>query len=210
MIKGVIFDLDGVIVSTDELHYMAWKKIADQENIHFDKKINDKLRGISRMASLNIILEQSHKKYTDQEKENLATYKNDYYKELLKKLSDEDILPHILETLKELKEKGIKIAIGSSSRNAKAILTQIGLINMFDAISDGTDIKHSKPAPDVFLIAANKLGIKPEYCVVVEDANAGIKAAKRAKMIAVAVNGAIQSDIADYKFDDINDILTII
>ena len=210
MIKAVIFDLDGVIVSTDELHYQSWKKIADDENIYFDKIINHKLRGVSRMDSLNIILGYASKTYSEDEKINLATNKNDIYVELLKQLDQKDILPNVVETLKGLKSKGIFIAIGSSSKNAKPILRRIGLIDMFDVIADGNDIKHSKPAPDVFLVAAERLGVNPNSCMVVEDAMAGIKAAKNAKMIAVAVSEAKNSEIADYRLDNLKDLLSII
>lgn len=210
MIKAVIFDLDGVIVSTDDLHYKAWKHMADLEKIDFDKKINHRLRGVSRMESLNIILEKATKKYSDQEKEELARIKNDYYVDLLNELTPNDILPNVNEVLIALREKGIKIAIGSSSKNAKNILNHIKLIDMFDVIADGHDIKHSKPAPDVFLIAAKRLGVEPKDCIVVEDAVAGIEAAKRADMIAVAVSDAKKSDLADYKFDHINALLSLI
>ena len=210
MIKAVIFDLDGVIVSTDELHYLAWKHIADQEDIEFTKTINHRLRGVSRMDSLEIILENAKKTYSKQEKEALATKKNNYYIELLSSLSPKDILPNVFELLNRLKDKGIKIAIGSSSKNAKAILKQIKLNDIFDVVADGNDIKHSKPAPDVFLVAAKKLGINPKHCVVVEDAVVGIEAAKAANMTAVAVFDAKKSNLADYKFDDIRDILTLI
>ena len=209
MIKAVIFDLDGVIVSTDELHYLAWKHISDQEDIEFNKNINHRLRGVSRMESLEIILENAKKTYSKQEKEFLATKKNNYYIELLSSLSPKDILPNVLELLNQLKAKGIQIAIGSSSKNAKAILKQIKLNDIFDAVADGNDIKHSKPAPDVFLVAAKKLGINPKHCVVVEDAVVGIEAAKAANMTAVAVFDAKKSELADYKYDDIKDILSL-
>src|SRR5690554_1035635 len=139
MIKAVIFDLDGVIVSTDDLHYKAWKHMADLEKIDFDKKINHRLRGVSRMESLNIILEKATKKYSDQEKEELASIKNNYYVELLNELTPKDILPNVNEVLRILKDKGIKIAIGSSSKNAKNILNHIELSDMFDVIADGHD-----------------------------------------------------------------------
>jgi len=210
MIKAVIFDLDGVIVSTDDLHYKAWKHMADLEKIDFDKKINHRLRGVSRMESLNIILEKATKKYSDQEKEELSRIKNDYYVDLLNELTPNDILPNVNEVLIALREKGIKIAIGSSSKNAKNILNHIELSDMFDVIADGHDINHSKPAPDVFLIAAKRLGVDPKDCIVVEDAVAGIEAAKRADMIAVAVSDAKKSDLADYKFDHINALLSLI
>lgn len=179
MIKAVIFDLDGVIVSTDELHYQAWKMIADQEHIEFNHRINHRLRGVSRMDSLNIILEKANKTYSDTEKLDMATRKNNYYVELLKSLSEKDVLPGVVEVLHALHQQGIKTAIGSSSRNTKAILKYIGLEKSFDVIADGNDIKNSKPAPDVFLKAAEKLDMHPSSCVVVEDALAGIEAAKR-------------------------------
>ncbi|PKK99797.1 MAG: beta-phosphoglucomutase [Tenericutes bacterium HGW-Tenericutes-2] len=210
MIKAVIFDLDGVIVSTDELHYLAWKYISDQEHIEFSKTINHRLRGVSRMASLEIILEKANKTYSNEEKEALAEKKNNYYIELLSSLTPKDILPNVLEVLGKLKDKGIKIAIGSSSKNAKAILKQIKLTDIFDEIADGNDIKKSKPAPDVFLIAAKKLGLNPKHCAVVEDAIVGIEAAKAAQMTAIAVFDAKKSELADYRFDDIRDILRLV
>ncbi|MDO9628646.1 MAG: beta-phosphoglucomutase [Acholeplasmataceae bacterium] len=210
MIKAVIFDLDGVIVSTDELHFLAWKYISDQEHIEFSKTINHRLRGVSRMASLEIILEKAKRAYSNEEKEALAEKKNNYYIELLSSLTPKDILPHVLEVLGKLKEKGIKIAIGSSSKNAKAILRQIRLIDIFDEVADGNDIINSKPAPDVFLIAAKKLGLNPKDCAVVEDAVVGIEAAKAAQMTAIAVFDAKNSELADYRFDDIRDILTLV
>ena len=210
MIKAVIFDLDGVIVSTDELHYLAWKYISDQEHIEFSKTINHRLRGVSRMASLEIILEKANRTYSNEEKEALAEKKNNYYIELLSSLTPKDILPNVLEVLGKLKDKGIKIAIGSSSKNAKAILKQIKLTDIFDEIADGNDIKKSKPAPDVFLIAAKKLGLNPKHCAVVEDAIVGIEAAKAAQMTAIAVFDAKKSELADYRFDDIRDILRLV
>ena len=209
MIKAVIFDLDGVIVSTDELHYQAWKYIADQEGIYFDHVINHRLRGVSRMDSLDIILEKAHKSYSEEEKVRLATVKNDYYVTLLASLSPNDILEDVLLVINALKEKGIKIAIGSSSKNTKKILKQIGLDYAFDEIADGNDVKRSKPEPDVFLKAAEKLGINPEDCAVVEDAEAGILAAKQARMTAIAVSDARKSHLADYKFEQLRKMLTL-
>ena len=210
MIKAIIFDLDGVIVSTDELHYEAWKKMADKQGIEFNKEINHRLRGVSRAASLDIILEKSDRTYSDEEKQALMDYKNEYYKTLLSKLTENDILPGINEVLDTLKERNIQIAIGSSSRNAQIILEHIGLLNTFEAISDGTDVIRSKPDPEVFLVAAKKLHVDPKYCAVVEDAHAGITAAKRAGMVAVAVGDAMTSKESDYKFDDIRQLLEIL
>ena len=210
MIKAVIFDLDGVIVRTDDLHYRAWKFVADQEGIIFNQTINHRLRGVSRMESLEIILEQSNKTYLEEEKLKIATIKNNYYMELLKNLNESDILPGVLFVLNALKQKGIKIAIGSSSRNTPMILKQIGLDQAFDAIADGNDVKNSKPAPDVFIRAAERLNIEPRLCAVVEDAEAGIEAAKHAKMISIAISDARKSPKADYRLEKITELLSIV
>ena len=207
MIKGVIFDLDGVIVSTDELHYQGWKYMADGEGIYFDREINERLRGVSRMESLSIILEKAEKIYTDEQKEALATLKNDYYKYLLAtKLSPKDILAGVKEVLSGLKSAGVKIAIGSSSKNAPTILKQIGLDTTFDAVSDGNNITRSKPEPEVFLIAAERLGLNPVDCLVVEDAEAGITAALAANMKTLAVGSAAKDKRADLAATDLSKI----
>lgn len=203
MKEAVIFDLDGVIVSTDEYHYKAWKRIADEENIYFDAQINQKLRGVSRLESLEIILEKTDKTYTIQEKENLAQRKNNYYRELLKDLTPQDILPGVINLLNILKKKSIKIAIGSSSKNTGAILKKIGLDAMFDAVVDGNQIKNSKPDPEVFLLAAKALGVEASNCAVVEDADAGIKAALAAEMKAVAVGDAQSNMNSSYRLSDL-------
>lgn len=207
MIKAVIFDLDGVIVSTDDCHYRAWKKMADEEGIYFDREINNRLRGVSRMASLDIVLERADKEYSESEKQALAERKNNYYKELICELTPGDILPGAMETLEKLKENGIKIAIGSSSKNTPIILKQIGLDNFFYAVSDGNNITHSKPDPEVFLKAAEMLKIAPEDCMIVEDADAGIEAGKRAGMKTLSVQGAKG---ADFECNDLKccDLLT--
>ena len=194
MIKAVIFDLDGVIVSTDDCHYRAWKKMADEEGIYFDREINNRLRGVSRMASLEIVLEKANREYSEKEKQEMAERKNNYYKELICELTPNDILTGVTEKLDELKENGIKIAIGSSSKNTPIILKQIGLDKYFDAVSDGNNITHSKPDPEVFLKAAEMLNIAPENCMIVEDADAGIEAGKRAGMKTLAVQGANGTD----------------
>ena len=194
MIKAVIFDLDGVIVSTDDCHYRAWKKMADEEGIYFDREINNRLRGVSRMASLEIVLEKANREYSEKEKQEMAERKNNYYKDLICELTPNDILTGVTEKLDELKENGIKIAIGSSSKNTPIILKQIGLERYFDAVSDGNNITHSKPDPEVFLKAAEMLGIAPEDCMIVEDADAGIEAGKRAGMKTLAVQGANGAD----------------
>lgn len=187
--KAIIFDLDGVICFTDKFHYQAWKALADRLGIYFDKEINDRLRGVSRMASLEIILEQSGREYTREEKETFASWKNGTYQKLLKSMSPMDLSGEVKDTLVSLRNRGYKLAIGSSSRNTKLILGQIGLGNFFDAVADGTDITRSKPDPEVFLLAAQKLGFVPADCAVVEDAKAGIEAAKAGSMTALALFG---------------------
>ena len=190
MIKGVIFDLDGVLLSTDDMHYEAWKSIAEEQGIRFDRVINNRLRGVSRMASLEIILEKADRVYSSEEKEALAEKKNNRYRELLKKLTPETITPEVRRTLIDLKEKGIKLAIGSSSKNTKLILKLTDLEQYFDAVSDGTNITHSKPDPEVFLMAADFLGLPAEECAVVEDAAAGIEAAAAGGFMSIGIGDA--------------------
>jgi len=209
-IKGVIFDLDGVIVSTDEFHFKAWKVLADREGIHFDRHINNRLRGVSRRESLEIILEKANRSYSENEILEMLDFKNNIYRNSLSELTKYDILINFNELYAKLRQNKIKMAIGSSSKNTKTILTQIGLIDAFDAIADGNDITRSKPDPEVFLLAAERLGLDPKECVVVEDAVAGIEAAKAGGMIAIAINDATKCHIADYKIDNLLEIANIV
>lgn len=202
--KAVIFDLDGVIVSTDECHYLAWKKMCDEEGIYFDRKINERLRGVSRMESLEIILERAQHLYSSDEKTAMSDRKNRYYVEYIKSLTPQDILPGVLENLHRLRENGILIAVGSSSKNTPIILRQIGLDNYFDAVSDGNCIRHSKPDPEVFLTAASMLGVAAKDCLVVEDANAGILAGRRAGMKTLGIGGAHSGDFYAENLADID------
>ena len=188
MIKGVIFDLDGVLVSSDQMLYQAWKRLADQLGIFgFTRKDNERQRGVSRMASLEIVLEKTDRVYTEEEKVKLAEKKNDYYKELLQKLDDGAVLKGAKETLAKLREMGVLIGVGSVSKNTPMILEKTGLLPYIDKVSCGLDITKSKPDPEVFLVAAKKLGLPAEECLVVEDAAAGIQAAKAAGMKSLAV-----------------------
>lgn len=196
--KGIIFDLDGVVVSTDDCHYRAWKFLADAEGIPFDRMVNERLRGVSRMESLQIILEKSKKEYTPEEKIALADRKNEVYKKYISALTEHDILPGVVLFLNLCRENKLRIAIGSSSKNTKAILKQVGLIDAFDAVVDGNDITHSKPDPEVFVKAAAALGLNPEDCLVVEDADAGIEAAVAAGMAALGVGSAEHCKKATY------------
>lgn len=201
-IKGVIFDLDGVIVSTDEYHFQGWKRLADEEGIEFTREDNMRLRGVSRMQSLEFLLEKATRKYTDEEKQEMAARKNSYYRELLQDITPDNILPGAMEIMEELKKRGIKIAVGSSSKNTPRILLRIGLENYFDAVSDGNDIKKGKPNPEVFLIAAERLSLTPQECLVVEDATAGIEAALAGNMKAMGVGAAQDDERAHIKAKD--------
>lgn len=202
-ILGVIFDLDGVIVSTDNCHYLAWKRMADEEGIPFDRTVNERLRGVSRMESLAIILEKAAKNYSEEEKQAMAARKNGYYVELIGSLTENDILPGAMDTLNMLKEKGIKAAIGSSSRNTPIILKQIGLSDAFDAVADGNAIRNSKPDPEVFLLAAKLLNLDPANCLVVEDADAGIEAALAGGMRALGVGSAAANPTATFTAENL-------
>ena len=207
--KGIIFDLDGVICSTDVYHYQAWKKIADENGIYFDETINNRLRGVSRMESLEIILEKSDVKFSEAEKELLAEEKNEYYKELLKKMTEADLSAEVKETLDALRDKGLKLAIGSSSKNTKIILGRIGLGDYFDEISDGTNIARSKPDPEVFLKAADFLNLQPEECLVVEDALAGIEAAVAGGFDSAGIGEAATHEDVTYPIECFSDLIKI-
>ena len=207
--KAFIFDLDGVLVSTDKYHYQAWKKMADDEGIYFDEKINDRLRGVSRMASLGIVLERAGRQYTEEEKVALANKKNDLYRDLLKNLTPADRLAGVTETLEKLRAEGFLLAVGSSSKNTPTILDKIGYGGYFDAVSDGNNITKSKPDPEVFVKAAEMLKLPEEECFVVEDAKAGIDAAKAGGFVSVGIGDAAHYDKTDYKISTISDILKL-
>lgn len=210
MIKAVIFDLDGVIVHTDKYHYFAWKALADKINVYFDESINDRCRGVSRMASLDIILERSSRAYSDQEKAIFAQFKNEIYRQKLSEMTKAEVSDEVRDTLLAIKAKKIKIAIGSSSKNAKLILQRTGLTELFDAISDGENLIHSKPDPEVFLKASQYLQISPEDCMIVEDAAAGVEAGKRAGMTMVAYGKNAASLQADYTVRDFSQLLRLL
>jgi len=189
-LKAIIFDLDGVICSTDEYHYLAWKSLADELGIYFDREINHRLRGVSRMDSLEIILERSEKQYSSEEKLELAAIKNGRYVELLQKLTPADVLEGMKEFLSACHEAGIRTALASASKNAPFIIKKLELENAFDYLADAAKVARSKPAPDIFLAAAEGLGISPEYCIGIEDAAAGIESIHAAGMPAVGIGSA--------------------
>ncbi|MEM0942060.1 MAG: beta-phosphoglucomutase [Bacteroidota bacterium] len=185
--KACIFDLDGVIVDTVSAHYTSWKTIADELNIHFTEEENERLKGVSRVESMQIILDIGGIILPDYRKERLIAKKNERYVSIVSNMTKEDILPGVLESLALLKKYNIPCAIGSSSKNATRILEAIGLTEKFYAIVDGKDIKNSKPDPEVFLLAAKKLNVSPNECVVIEDAYSGVKAAKRGGMYCIGI-----------------------
>lgn len=208
-IHAIIFDLDGVICFTDKYHYQAWKELADREGIYFDEKINDRLRGVSRMQSLDIILERASREYTEEEKESMAAMKNESYVKLLENMSTKDLSDEVKNTLDELRHRGYKLAIGSSSKNTKKILKQIGLVDYFDAISDGTNITKSKPDPEVFLKAADIVEEKPQNCLVVEDAAAGIDAACAGGFLSAGIGDAAAHEGVTYPIRTFGELLSI-
>ena len=208
--KAIIFDLDGVIVHTDEYHYRAWKGLAERLGIYFDEEINNRLRGVSRMESLEIVLgEGGLTGLSEDEKVALADEKNEAYKELLSAMSPADLAPEVLATLAALKQRGYLMAIGSSSKNTPLILEKIGLDGFFHAISDGNNITKSKPDPEVFLKAAAFLGVAAGDSVVVEDADAGIEAARRAGMRTIAMGDAVRHGRGDVNIGSFAEILDI-
>lgn len=196
-VKAVIFDLDGVITDTAEYHYLAWKSLADELGLPFDKEYNEKLKGVSRMESLELILALGDAEYTDEQKYQLADQKNELYKEMIKKVTPADLLPGIESLLKELKEAGILIALASASKNAPFILDRLEVTHYFDHVVDVTQIKNGKPDPEIFLTGAAKLGVLPSDCVGVEDAEAGIESILSAGMYAVGVGTPAQMQKAD-------------
>ena len=205
--KGIIFDLDGVICSTDRYHYLAWKTVADRLGIYFDETINHRLRGVSRMESLEIILERCDRTLSQEEKLALATEKNDIYRGLLSGMTPADLSREVKDTLDALRGKGLRLGIGSSSKNTRYILDRIGLGSFFDAVSDGNNITHSKPDPEVFLKAAEYLGLAPADCLVVEDAVSGLQAAAAAGMDSAAVGDAAESGLAVYDLGTFSELL---
>lgn len=189
-IAACIFDLDGVIVDTAKYHFLAWKRLADQLGIRFTEEDNERLKGVSRMASLEIILEIGNRKPDDNRKLEYATLKNNWYVEFISKMTPDEILPGSLDFIKELRNANIRIAVGSASKNTPMILERVGILELFDAVADGNNIGKAKPDPEVFLKAAEMVGTDPVNCVVFEDAVAGVQAALNAGMMCIGIGSA--------------------
>ncbi len=205
-VRGVVFDLDGVLVHTDNLHYRAWKELADAEGIPFDETVNHRLRGVSRMESLAILLEAADRTYTNDERGEMAERKNARYRELLDTLSPADVTPGARACLDGLRGRGVRLAVASSSRNARRIMERTGLLDAFDAIVDGTDLSASKPDPEAFLLAASRLGLAAVDCVGVEDAPAGVVSARGAGMRVLAVGPASVHPGAGWRVERFEDV----
>lgn len=186
-IDAVLFDLDGVIVRSDEYHYRGWKRMADDEGWDFDKTLNHQLRGVSRMDSLQIILDHNGVEISEGRKRALADRKNGYYRDSLAGMNENDYIPGARKLMEELAGADVRMAICSSSRNAPFILDVLGIADRFDTVVSGHDIERAKPDPQIFLLAAERLGVPAERCVVFEDAESGIQAAHNAGMHAVGV-----------------------
>jgi beta-phosphoglucomutase len=195
--RAVIFDLDGVITDTAEYHYLAWKSLAEELDLPFDKEFNEKLKGISRMESLELVLSLGQDSYSEEQKRQLAAKKNDLYKTMIAKVTPADLLPGIEKLLKELKEAGLRTALASASKNASFILDRLEVAHYFDHVVDVTLIRQGKPNPEIFLTGAAKLGVAPADCVGIEDAEAGIQSILAAGMFAVGVGTPAKMQKAD-------------
>jgi len=209
-IEAVIFDLDGVITDTAEYHYLAWKQLGEELDIPFDREFNETLKGVSRTDSLERILTLGGKQdaFTAQEKEALATKKNDHYVTLIQHISEQDLLQGIIAFLDEIRATGLKIGMASASKNALTVVEALGVRHYFDDIVDAATVAQSKPHPEVFLRAAEALGVAPERCIGVEDAAAGITAIHAAGMYAVGVGPETTLHEADYRVDS-TDLLSL-
>ncbi len=200
-IKAIIFDMDGVITETSEMHYEAWKKTAEKLGIPFDKVFNEQLKGISRRASLMKIIEQSDKRYTEEEIQKLMFDKNEFYVSLINGYTQDDLNPGIFELLETMKKNNLKVAIASASKSAPMLVEKMNISQFVDIIVDPATVA-GKPEPDIFLKAAELLGLKPAECIGVEDAEAGVKAIKRAEMFAIAIGDANILKQADIVFKE--------
>lgn len=202
--KAFIYDLDGVITDTAEFHFLAWKKLAEELGIFFDRQFNERLKGISRMESLEIILQldASLLNMSNEERVRLTSKKNEYYLELANSINEENVLPGIVDLLKSNKERNIKIALGSASENAKNIVEKLGLTSYFDYIVDASKVSRGKPDPETFTTAADYLGIPHKECIGIEDAAAGIEAINKANMFSVGVGYLEHLSQADYLVED--------
>jgi len=206
MIHAFILDLDGVITDTAEYHYLAWKRLADENDVHFDRSVNENLRGISRRKSLEILLGNQIDRFSEADIAEMMETKNGYYREMLTSITPADFLPGAEELLKNIRKRDLKVAIGSASRNTPMVLKKLGIADFFDAVSDGHSVVRAKPAPDVFVFAAGAMKIPVEFCAVIEDAAAGVEAANTAGMVSIGVGPKDRVGHARYRYDTTADI----
>ena len=206
--KGFIFDLDGVIVDTAKYHFLAWQKLAKSIGVDFSHEQNEQLKGVSRVKSLEKILAWGNKTISEDKFNALMVSKNDDYLSFIAKMNHEEILPDVPKVLNYLKTQNQPISLGSASKNARQILEKVDLLKQFDAIVDGNDVSKAKPDPEVFLIAAKALNIKPEDCIVFEDSVAGVQAANTANMISIGIGEENVLHEADYVFSNFTEIDT--
>ncbi len=212
VIKALIFDLDGVIVDTAHYHFVAWQRLARELGIDFTEKDNERLKGVSRMRSLEIILEIGNRQMSESEKERLATRKNAWFVEYIQNVKPDEIFPGVKEMIQACKAAGFRVALASSSKNARTVLRNLKVEDLFEGFVDGNMITHSKPNPEIFLKAAAQLGVEPQHCVVFEDAEAGVEAALAAGMKCVGVGSPenvgkanqIVKNTADFKLADLS------
>ncbi|MDW8326191.1 MAG: beta-phosphoglucomutase [Anaerolineales bacterium] len=204
MLKAFIFDLDGVITDTAEYHYRGWKRLADEEGLPFTREDNEALRGVSRRDSLLLLLKG--RVYPEEKLQEMMARKNKYYLEFIKEITPRDLLPGAKELIEELRAAGYKTALGSASKNAREVIERLGIAALFDAISDGYSVERAKPAPDLFLHAAEQLGLPPNECVVVEDAAAGIEAARAGGFRSVGLGPRERVGAADAVFPSLEGV----
>ena len=205
-VKGCIFDLDGVIVDTAKYHFLAWKRLADQLSIPFTEKDNERLKGVSRMDSLEIILEIGNVRLSGEMKRRYAKMKNEWYVDYISRMTPDEILQGSIEFINELRGAGIRTALGSASKNTPMIMERLGMKNLFDAVADGNTVKKTKPDPEVFLTAARMISVKPADCVVFEDAAAGVQAALNAGMTCVGIGSEKILKDAHYIVSGLNEM----
>ena len=206
--KAFIFDLDGVIVDTAKYHFLAWKKLANSIGVDFTEHQNEQLKGVSRVKSLEKILAWGNKSISEDEFMELMALKNDDYLRYINKMDEEEILPDVSKILDYLIENDQKVALGSASKNARMILEKVNILDKFETIVDGNDVKKAKPNPEVFLRAAKELDCDPKNCIVFEDSLAGVKAANIASMVSIGIGDKSVLKEADYVFNDFTEIDT--
>lgn len=213
MVKAIIFDLDGVIVDTAHYHFLAWKRLGKELGVELTEAENEKLKGVSRMQSLQIILDLGKIQLAKERKEAFANRKNEWFVEYVEAMKPDEIFPGVKQLITAIRKKGIKVALASSSKNAPRVVELLGISDLFDVIVDGSMIIDTKPDPEIFLLSAQKLGIQPKDCVVFEDAEAGVEAAIRAGMKCVGVGSdnlrkanKVVAKTADFKIEDLSSL----